>query len=135
MKTPSELCRAARELGLRIQVSGSDLLVKPANRCPPEFAAELKRSKAELLGWLEAEKANLPADCAPWLHIARQILAGEFYSVDHSLAGSLAIGLRHIKHPLCERALAQLPDTPEKLRPTSAGSLSPPAATNKKPRK
>ncbi len=50
----------------------------------------------------------LPADCLPWLHVARQVLAGEFDAADGSTSESLAIGLRGITHPLCRKALERL---------------------------
>lgn len=52
--------------------------------------------------------ASLPPDCLPWLHVAEQVLAGEFDGADRSTAASLCIGLEHIAHPLCRRAFAQL---------------------------
>ena len=51
---------------------------------------------------------SLPADCLPWLHVARQVLAGEFEGADRSMVASLTIGLRHIPHPRCREALARL---------------------------
>lgn len=48
------------------------------------------------------------AEEAVWLHIARQILAGEFYGCDRSTHESLTIGLRSIRHPDCQRALERL---------------------------
>lgn len=51
---------------------------------------------------------TLPPDCLPWLHVARQILAGEFDGCDRSTAESLRIGLHRIPHPRCREALARL---------------------------
>jgi hypothetical protein len=50
----------------------------------------------------------LPPDCLPWLHVAKQVLAGEFEGADKSTTQSLTIGLRHIPHPRCREALARL---------------------------
>lgn len=50
-----------------------------------------------------------------WLHIARQVLAGEFDG-DRTAVESLTIGLRSIRHPLCQQALARL----QTHRPKSA---------------
>jgi hypothetical protein len=72
---------------------------------PPGFANVLREHKGELLDWLETRGANLRPDCLPWLHVARQILAGEFDGADGSTSESLQIGLRSINHPLCLRAL------------------------------
>jgi hypothetical protein len=58
------------------------------------------------------------ADGAAWLHVARQILAGEFVGADRSTVESLTIGLRGIRHPLCRQALAQLnPQRPNSIAP------------------
>jgi hypothetical protein len=69
----------------------------------------LRQHKRELLDLLEAKAHGLSDDCAPWLHIAKQILAGEFDGADKSTVESLTIGLRGIGHPLCRLALASLP--------------------------
>jgi hypothetical protein len=52
--------------------------------------------------------AGLSPDCAPWLAVAQQILAGEFDGCDRSTRESLSIGLRSISHPACGRALMRL---------------------------
>jgi len=83
-------------------------VVKYRRRFPQEFLSELKQHKRVLLDWLEARTCNLPPDCLPWLHIARQILAGEFDGADNSTVESLTIGVRGIRHPLCQQALARL---------------------------
>jgi hypothetical protein len=106
--TPSELCHEATRRGLRLEPRGDKLAVIPAKCCPPEFADMLRQHKGELLVWLEACAGGLGLDCAPWLHVAKQILAGEFDDADSSTTQSLTIGLRSIRHPLCVRALARL---------------------------
>ncbi|MEK7677033.1 MAG: hypothetical protein AAB676_14475 [Verrucomicrobiota bacterium] len=98
----------ATRRGLRLEPRGDKLAVLPGDRCPPDFANVLRAHKGELLSWLEARAAQLPPDCAPWLHIARQILAGEFDGADRSTRASLTICLRSIAHPLCRRALDRL---------------------------
>jgi hypothetical protein len=52
--------------------------------------------------------AGLPPDCAPWLHVAQQVLADEFNGCGPSTRESLTIGLRRITHPLCRQALERL---------------------------
>ena len=106
--TPSELCREATRRGLQLEPRGDKLAVIPAKCCPPEFADMLRQHKGELLDWLEACAGGLGPDCAPWLHVAKQILAGEFVRCDSSTRESLTIGLRSIPHPLCVRALTRL---------------------------
>ena len=103
-----ELYSEAAKRGLRLESRGDKLAVIPANRCPPDFADVLREHKAELLTWLETKSANVPPDCVPWLHIARQILAGEFDGADRSTVESLRMGLQNIAHPLCTKAFAKL---------------------------
>ena len=102
-------------LGLRLEPRGDRLAVSPANRCPPDFAGVLREHKRELLDWLEARVYHLPPDCAPWLHDAKQVLAGEFDGADGSTVESLTIGLRGIRHPLCEQAMIRLHNHPSGL--------------------
>jgi hypothetical protein len=106
--TPPELCHEAIRLGLRLEPRGDKLAVIPAKRCPPDFAAELRQHKGELLDFLEGQATGLAPDCAPWLHVAKQVLAGEFVKADSSTVASVTIGLRSVLHPLCQRALERL---------------------------
>src|SRR5437773_2570952 len=99
--TALQLYREATERGLRLEPRGDKLAVIPAQRCPPEFADALRQRKGELLSLLEAKAMTLTPDCAPWLHIARQVLVGEFEGADRSTVESLIIGLRGIPHSLC----------------------------------
>jgi len=108
MNVALQLYRRAQSLGLSLETDGYDLLIRPGGRCPPNFAAELKRHKDELVIWLDAKAAILPPDCWPWLHIAKQVLDGEFEKADRSLVDCLRIGLRNINHPLCHEALERL---------------------------
>jgi hypothetical protein len=106
--TTQELYLEATKRGLRLQSVGDKLAVIPAKRCPPQFADVLRQHKRELLDLLETKDARLTPDCAPWLHVARQVLAGEFDGVDGSTAESVSIGLRSIAHPLCRSALERI---------------------------
>ena len=106
--TAIELCNEAARRGLRLEPAGDKLAVIPAKRCPPEFADALRQHKNEILFLLEGHAAGLAPDCAPWLHVARQVLAGEFDGADGSTRESVVIGLRSIRHSLCERAMTRL---------------------------
>ena len=57
--------------------------------------------------------AWLPPDCLPWLHVARQVLEGEWNDANSSEVASLTIGLRGIQHPTCRRALERLRTYPK----------------------
>jgi len=106
MNPTVELCQRAVRLGLRLESRGDKLAVIPARRCPPEFADTLRQHKQEILSLLAV---GLAPDCAPWLHVAKQVLAGEFDRLlDNSVRESLKIGLGSIRHPQCVRALARL---------------------------
>jgi hypothetical protein len=106
--TPFELYREATRRGLRLEPRGDKLAVIPAKQCPPDFADVLRQHKGELLNWLDCRAAEVAPDCAPWLHVARQIMAGEFDGCDNSTRESLTIGLRSIAHPLARRSLEKL---------------------------
>ena len=112
--TAIELYREAARRGLRLEPRGDKLAVIPGDRVPPGFADTLRQHKQEILSLLEGQAAGLTPDCAPWLHVAKQVLAGEFDGADNSTHESLTIGLRNIRHPLCGRALAR-------LKPTASG--------------
>ena len=106
--TPEHLYLEATRRGLTLAPRGGRLSVSPAEHLDPEFRDLLLAHKAELLSWLSARADGLAPDCAPWLHVARQILAGEFDGCDRSTRDSLRIGLGSISHPECHRALARL---------------------------
>jgi hypothetical protein len=108
MNNSLELFRRAQSFGLQLEADGGDLIVKPARRCPSDFAETLRAHKSELLDWLEARDAGLAPDCQPWLHVAKQVLAGEFDGCDSSTGESLKIGLRSVTHPICKQALGRL---------------------------
>ncbi len=107
--TAPELYNEALRRGLRLEPRGNKLAVMPKSHCPPDFAVVLRAHKSELLSWLEGRASGLSDDCLPWLHIARQIMAGEFDGLkDKSVIKSLTIGLRNIRPPLCQQALQRL---------------------------
>ncbi len=103
-----EIFEMATKLGLRLEPRGNRLAVIPASRCPPDFMPVLRQHKRELLAFLDTERISLTPDCLPWLHIARQVLAGEFEGADRSTIESLCIGLRAVPHAVCERALKRI---------------------------
>lgn len=106
---PAAIYNQAVALGLSLKGDGDDLLVfgKRDYALPAELVAELHQHKGELLDLLQAKPSDLTPDCAAWLPVARQILAGEFDGADRSTRESLIIGLRGIPDSsgLCRRAL------------------------------
>ena len=77
----------------------------------PELLATIREHKPEVMFLLEARAYHLPPDCVPWLNVARQVLDGEFVGCGNSTRESLTIGLRGIRHPLCQQALTRLKGT------------------------
>jgi hypothetical protein len=106
--TAREICKEAARRGLRLELRGDKLAIIPANRLQPEFAEQLRQHKHEILALLAMHNDGFSPDCAPWIHVAAQVLAGEFDGADRSTSQSLAIGLRQVSHPLCRRALMRL---------------------------
>ena len=93
----------AQRLGLHLQVEGERIAIAPARLCPPELLATIREHKPEVMFLLEARAYHLPPDCVPWLNVARQVLDGEFVGCGNSTRESLTIGLRGIRHPLCQQ--------------------------------
>jgi hypothetical protein len=114
MRTPNEILLAVKQAGGRLEPAGDKLRALLPADCLPELKAAIRQHKAEILDLFEAQSANLPPDCAPWLYVARQVLAGEFDGADKSTVESLTIGLRGIRHRICREALARLPKNPQK---------------------
>jgi hypothetical protein len=108
MSDAHSILTRAQRIGLRLCVEGERIAITPARLCPPELLDRIREYKPEIMSFLEARGYHLPADCAPWLHVAKQVLADEFHDCDRSTRESLNIGLRSIAHPLCQRAIEKL---------------------------
>jgi hypothetical protein len=108
MTPAAEILHRCRAAGLTLRRNGDRLDIRPARLVTPELLARIRAAKPVLLDLLEAESARLAPDCAPWLHVAKQILSGEFVGADRCLLESLLIGVRNIPHPLCQHARARL---------------------------
>ena len=117
------LLNQVNALGLHLESRGGNLFVTPAENCTEEIVAALRQYKTEVmaalrehkhehLDLLESKTSNLPAGNAPLLHVARQILEGEFEGVEQCTRKRLTVALRGIAHPLCRRALKQLQSKP-----------------------
>jgi hypothetical protein len=106
--TADSLLSETKRCGVKLSRRGDKLVVAPADKCPPELIAMLREHKPEILTLLEAQASGLAPDCAPWLHVARQILAGEFDGCDSSTREALMIRLRSIGHSQVREALEKL---------------------------
>lgn len=117
-KTMAEiLVQEAPVWGIHLERREDQLLIRPADKCPVELKELLRAHKAEILDLLKAQADGLPQDQATWLHVAKQILAGEFDGADRSTRESLAIGLRSVHHPTCKRAHEKLSAAKEEKTP------------------
>lgn len=110
MSDPAILLDKCRRLGLELWADGDRIGIAPKRSIPPGLLEDIRSAKPILLPLIrEGQERRLPADVIPWLHIAKQVLQGEFAAhLDNSHRESLVIGLRNIGHPLCRRALEQL---------------------------
>jgi len=104
----NEIYREATRRGLRLVTRGDKLEVTPKNRLTPEFEAALREHKTELLALLEVSSRDLENYYTAGLHIADQILSGEFDSADSSTVENLFVKLRDFADPQCQRAIARL---------------------------
>ena len=85
---------AVRRLGLDVWADGDLIGVAPKERIPTDLLDEIRAVKPVLLELVrESAACRLTSDQVPWLHIARQVLAGEFDGCDRSTRASLIIGL------------------------------------------
>lgn len=103
-----EILLAVERLGGRLEPAGDNLRALLPADCSPELKAAIRQHKSDILDLFQARTDNLPPDCAPWLHVARHILTGEFDGADSSTIESLTIGFRGIRHSLCQQALIRL---------------------------
>ena len=55
-------------------------------------------------------KSALTPDSESWLHVARQVIGGEFDQADDLTKKRLLIGLRSVPHPFCWKAIIRLLD-------------------------
>jgi hypothetical protein len=100
--------------GVTLARRGDMLSIRPAGKAPLEFKELLRENKPEILSLLEAEADGLAPDQAPWLHIAKEVLLGEFCNADTSTRESLMIGLRSIGHATCKQALERLAEAKQR---------------------
>jgi len=109
MCDPVGILSRCRRLGLKVWAEGDRIGIAPAQSIPPGLLDEIRAAKPDLLPLVrDGEAHQLTPDCIPWLHVAKQVLAGEFDGVGGSLAESLRIGLRSINHLACRAALRRL---------------------------
>ena len=104
----TEIYLEATRRGLRLIARGDKLEVTPKSRLSSEFAAVLREHKAQLIALLEIPDRDLEHYYADGLHMAEQILAGEFDGADSSTTENLFVRLRDFADPQCQLAVARL---------------------------
>jgi len=71
---PETLLREAIRWGVTIAARGGNLVITPAEDCPPEFADLLREHKPMMVAFLKARTTNLQPDQVPWV-----TLRGKFW--------------------------------------------------------
>lgn len=107
MSNPATILDRCRQLGLTVWAEGDRIGISPPGRLPDDLRELIIAAKPGLLSVLR-EGAGLRPDEIPWLHIAKEVLLGEFDGANRSTRESLCIGLNRIAHPLRQRALERL---------------------------
>jgi hypothetical protein len=114
MSSPASILDRCRRHGLQIWAEGDRIGIAPKENIPPGLLDEIRAAKPILLPLVREGVAHqLSADQVPWLHVARQILEGEFNGSSGSTCASLWIGLRSLSHPTARIALRKLAREPK----------------------
>lgn len=61
---------------------------------------------------------DLCPTCTPWLPVASRVLAGHFDNAELPMLYALEIGLRHIAHEDCQKAVGKVRQMIESKKPT-----------------
>ena len=94
-----KLYNLASELGLRLGIRAGALVIVPVAKCPVALREALDEYAPEVLAYLVRERL-------PVVHLARQILDGEFDDADRSTLEALRATLLPFEHdPFCQSAL------------------------------
>ncbi len=86
-------------VGIALAPNNTQNFPRPA-KVPRDFLAVVRERRVELRAFLESR--------APWLHVAKQILLGEFDGANHSTRVRLVRSLRDIPHPQARSAIIRL---------------------------
>ncbi len=106
--TPKQILSEAKRRGLCLERRGDLLIVRPRHKITDDLRGALRAHKQQVLGLLGNRNTALTKDQLPWVHVAHQILSGEFEGMDESTEKSLVVGLRSVNHQLCRQALEVL---------------------------
>ena len=93
----------ARDLGLEFRLREHRLVIAPGWRCPPAFIAKVREHRNEIVQQLLEER-----DRSAVVHLARQIVEGEFQGADANTCNVIAEALRRSTNPLCSAAMRKL---------------------------
>jgi hypothetical protein len=77
--------------------------------CPEHLEKLLNRHRRQVVAFLLRRQTAAAVARRAWIHIARQVIASEFYGADRKTLQTLEAGLRTLPHhPLCQLALRRL---------------------------
>jgi hypothetical protein len=102
----AEIIDIVRSHGSRLWRQGKALAVSHCEQLPPELVARLRQHKHTILAYLD--DMGLPSHALPWVHVARQVNAGEFDGGTRSELESVLIGIRGSHHPAAVQAVERL---------------------------
>jgi hypothetical protein len=100
--TAEKLILECSRRGILLAPRGHLLDVTPEQPPTPELVEQLRRHKFEIIAILESKRK------AAWLHVAYQVLCGEFVGCNSSTRKILTTGLRAVRHQRCQKALKVL---------------------------
>lgn len=99
--TAQKLIVECNQRGITLEPRGHLLNVTPAQATTPELVKQLRRHKPEIIAILQSKRNA-------WLHVAYQVLCGEFDGCDNSTCKKLTAGLLGVRHLRCQDALKYL---------------------------
>jgi hypothetical protein len=100
--TPRQIFNEAKRRGIHLEPDAPDKLAYwPPDKLDPEFRAVLLANKSILIPWLKKR-------FAPQLHLAKEILQGEFSGATREEIFDLFRAMQHSRHPIVEKAREKL---------------------------
>ena len=106
--TPSHLIHECRRRGAILRRDGYALEIQRPSLLTPALIEQVKVHKPAVLAILDAEAGVRSPDESPLIHLAQQVVSGEFVGASAVLTESITITLRASRHPQCVRALIVL---------------------------
>ena len=105
MTPAAHLIHECRRRGAILRRDGYALEIERPSYLPAGLIEELKARKPDILALLDSEAGATPPNETPLVHLATQVVSGEFVGASPAMLESVAVSLRASRHPLCARAL------------------------------